>query len=78
MPDLPESSGIYQGMLSATFIIQESGRTSNVAVDASDLRIGGKKMNRQAVEDYATESLRNRRFSTQRTPCKVIFSAWIN
>ena len=78
MPDLPESSDIYRGKLYATFIIQESGRTSNVAVDASDLRISGEKVNRQAVERYAIESLRTRQFSSRLEPCKMIFSAWVN
>ena len=78
MPDLPPSPGIYQGTLNATFVIQESGRTSDVAVDASDLRIGGKKVNRDAVEEYAIESLRTRQFSQRPESCKVIFSAWVN
>ena len=78
MPDLPPSPGIYQGELGATFIIQESGRTSDVAVDASALRIGGKMVNRQTVERYAAESLRTRQFSPRSEPCKVTFSAWVN
>ena len=78
MPDLPQSSGIYQGKLNATFVIQASGHTSSVAVDASDLRIGGENVSRQAVERYAIESLRTRQFSPRPEPCKVTFSAWVN
>lgn len=78
MPDLPPSSGIYQGKLNAAFVILPSGRTTGVSVDASDLRIGGKKANQQVVEQYATESLRARRFSSRPESCKVTFSAWVN
>ena len=78
MPDLPEASGIYQGKLNATFIITESGRAKDIAVDASDLRVGGESVNRQTVEEYAIESLRARQFSTRPESCKVIFSAWVN
>jgi len=78
MPDLPQAPGIYQGKLNATFVITESGRATDIAVDASDLRIGGQKVNRQAVEEYAIESLRTRQFSPRREACKVIFSAWVN
>jgi aminopeptidase N len=78
MPDLPAASGVYQGKLSATFVIQESGRTSNVSVNASDLRLGGAKVNQQAVERYAANSLRIRTFSPRPEPCKVTFSAWVN
>lgn len=78
MPDLPPSSGIYQGKLSATFVIEESGHTSDIAVDASDLRVGGKKLNQQTVERYAIGSLRTRKFSQRPKSCKVSFSAWVN
>jgi hypothetical protein len=78
MPDLPAASGVYQGKLSATFVIQESGRTSNVSVNASDLRLGGAQVNQQAVESYAADSLRTRTFSPRPESCKVTFSAWVN
>ena len=78
MPDLPAASGIYQGNLDATFIIQRSGHASNVTVDASDLRIGGAQVNQQAVERYAINSLRARRFSPRPEPCRVNFSAVVN
>ena len=78
MPDLPQASGVYQGKLNATFVITESGRASDIAVDASDLRIDGEKVNQLAVEEYAIKSLRTRQFSPRPDSCKVVFSAWVN
>lgn len=78
MPDLPQATGIYQGKLNATFVITESGRATNITVDASDLRIDGERVNRQAVEEYAIESLRTRQFSPRPDSCKIVFSAWVN
>jgi hypothetical protein len=78
MPDLPPASGIYQGKLDANFVITESGRATDIAVDASDLRIDGEKVNQHAVEEYAIESLRARQFSSRPDSCKVTFSAWVN
>jgi len=78
MPDLPAASGIYQGTLRATFVIQESGRASNITVNASDLRLGGVPVNQQAVERYAAKSLRARKFSPRPESCKVTFSAFVN
>ena len=78
MPDLPKASGIYQGELNATFVITEPGRATDIAVDASGLRIGGERVNRQVVEKYAIASLDTRRFSPRHESCKVVFSAWVN
>jgi hypothetical protein len=78
MPDLPAVSGVYQGKLSAKFVIDESGHTSNVTVDTSDLRLGGKSVSQHDVERYAIDSLRGRKFSPRPESCKVTFSAWVN
>lgn len=78
MPDLPTTAGFYQGKLGATFVIHRSGRTSQVTVDASELRLDGEPVDREAVEAYAMSSLKSRRFSARPEACKVTFSAWVN
>ena len=78
MPDLPPGSGILQGKIGATFVIQTSGRASNVAVDVSELRLDGEPVNLEEFEAYATESLYARKFSRRSEPCRVTFSAWVN
>lgn len=78
MPDLPPENGFYQGKLGATFVIHKSGRTSQVTVDASELRLDHEPVDRQAVEVYAIKSLQSRRFSVRPEACKVTFSASVN
>jgi hypothetical protein len=78
MPDLPPATGIYRGQISAEFVVNKSGRTSNITVNASDLNLASERVNRQAVEAYARDSLAARKFSPRPEPCKVTFSAWVN
>jgi hypothetical protein len=78
LPDLPRGRGIYQGNLDATYVVDKSGATSHISVDASGLLLDRKPINRRATEEYAISSLRKRKFHPRSEPCVVKLSVVVN
>jgi hypothetical protein len=78
LPELPPGRGIYHGDLVATYVVEQSGGTSNIAVDASGLMLDRKPVDRRATEEYAVASLRKRKFHPRPEPCVVKLSVIVN